>query len=290
MNNPSLSRNTRLLCLFVMAVVGMSVLQAKPDNKLAPAEVVAKHLESIGSAEARARVNGIMIKGTCVVTIRLGGKGQVDGQAIMASQGSLNLINMTFDSPAYPGDSLKFDGKKFTASQFKPGARTAFGAFFVQYDIIFKEGLIGGVLSTAWPLLDLKQKNPKLEYAGLKTIGGKQLHALKYTPRKGSDLKIALFFDSETFQHVRTEYEQTIYTSDQQRIGTGSTQRSSNARISVVEEFSDFKPESGLNLPHTYKFELSVESETRPALVDWVFNLTSFKFNEPMDAKEFSGL
>lgn len=273
-----------------MAVVGMSVLQAKPDNKLAPAEVVAKHLESIGSAEARARVNGIMIKGTCVVTIRLGGKGQVDGQAIMASQGSLNLINMTFDSPAYPGDSLKFDGKKFTASQFKPGARTAFGAFFVQYDIIFKEGLIGGVLSTAWPLLDLKQKNPKLEYAGLKTIGGKQLHALKYTPRKGSDLKIALFFDSETFQHVRTEYEQTIYTSDQQRIGTGSTQRSSNARISVVEEFSDFKPESGLNLPHTYKFELSVESETRPALVDWVFNLTSFKFNEPMDAKEFSGL
>jgi hypothetical protein len=296
MNSPVFNRATRLFCFFVLAGLGMSALQAKPDNKLTPAEVVAKHLESIGSAEARARVHGVMIKGTCVITIRQGGNGQVGGQAIMASQGSLNLINMTFDSAAYPGDSLKFDGKKFTASQFRPGARTPLAQFFVDYDILFKEGLVGGALSSSWPLLDLQQKNPKLEYAGLKKIGGRQLHALKYTPRKGSDLKITLFFDAETFQHVRTEYEQTIFVTVQQRIQGGggsapttSGARASNARINAYEEFSDFKPEGGLNLPHTYKFELAIQSETRPALVDWVFSLASFRFNEPMEAKEFSG-
>lgn len=295
MNNPIFNRAPKLLCFFVLASVGMAALQAKPDNKLAPAEVVARHLESIGSAEARARVHSMMIKGNCLLTVRLGGKGQVDGQAIMASQGSSNLINMTFDSPAYPGDSLKFDGKKFTASQFKPGSRTNLAQFFVNNEVIVKEGLVGGTLSASWPLLDLQEKNPKLEYAGLKNIGGKQLHALKYTPRKGSDLKITLFFDAETFQHVRTEYQQTVYSTEQRRIGGGggtmpgaSAQRSANARIEAYEEFSDFKPESGLNLPHTYKFDLSVQSETRPALVDWVFNLASFRFNEPLDAKDFS--
>jgi hypothetical protein len=283
-----------IFCLFVLVNVGIIALQAKPDNKLTPAEVVAKHLESIGSAEDRARIRGIMTKGTCIITIRQGGNGQIGGHMVMASQGNSNLINMTFDSPAYPGDSLRFDGKKFTASQYKPGSRTPLAQFFLDHDTIFKEGLAGGTLSASWPLLDLLQKNPKLEYAGLKKIGAKQLHSLKYTPRKGSDLKITLFFDSDTFQHVRTEYERTIYATEQRKIGAGpglpgaTTQRASNARITAYDEFSDFRVEGGLNLPHTYKFSLQIESETNPALIDWVFALTSFKFNEPMTPSEFS--
>ena len=81
----------------------MSALQAKPDNKLTPADVVARHLESIGSAEARARVHSMMLKGNCLLTVRQGGNGQVDGHVLMASQGNQNLINMVFDSAAYPG-------------------------------------------------------------------------------------------------------------------------------------------------------------------------------------------
>lgn len=294
MNSPAFNRATKLLCFFVLASMGMAALQAKPDNKLTPAEVVAKHIESIGPAEARARVHGTRIKGTCVLTVKLGGSGQSAGQVLMASLGNLNLINMALDSdsPSW----VKFDGNKTTVSQFRPGRRTSLEQFFAAYDVIVNEGLIGGTLSESWPLLNLQQKNPKLEYAGLKKIGGMQLHALRYTLRKASDLKITLFFDPETFQHVRTEYEQTIYVTVQQRIqgGGGSAPttagaRASNAHLNAHEEFSDFKPESGLNLPHTYKFELSIQSEVRPAQIDWVFTLTNFRFNEPMEAQEFSG-
>jgi len=56
-----------------------------------------------------------------------------------------------------------------------------------------------------------------------------------------------------------------------------------HTRIEAYEEFTDFKVEGGLNLPHTYKFHLSIQSEVRPALVDWVFNLTDFAFNVPFD-------
>ncbi len=283
---------TKILFVFTLAGISMCPLQAKANQKLAPVELIAKHLEAIGPAEARARARGMKIKGTCLLTVRQGGRGQVEGQTIMASQGGRNMINMNFDSSAYPQESLKFDGKDFTANQFRPGLRTSLAQFFLTNDVLFKEGIVGGILSASWPLLNLQDKNPKLEYAGLKKVGGKQMHALKYIPRKGSDLKITLFFDAETFQHLRSEYERTIYTTDQQRIGGGggalpspSSQRSSNARINAVEEFSDFRSEGGLNLPHTYKFELSIQSEVRPALVDWTFKLTDFNFS---DVQEFN--
>jgi hypothetical protein len=63
-------------------------------------------------------------------------------------------------------------------------------------------------------------------------------------------------------------------------------QQASAARIDAYEEFSDFKSEEGLNLPHTYKFGLTIQSETRPAIVDWIFNLTGFSFKSPVEFKE----
>jgi hypothetical protein len=280
----------KTLVSLILACIIVSVMQARPDNKLTPAEVISKHLESIGSAEARARAHGTRIKGSSVVSVKLCGEGQVEGQALLASQGPASLINLKFETPEYPYELLRFDGKKFIASPFKPGARTCLAQFFQDNEVIFKEGLAGGILSESWPLLKVEEKNPKLEYSGLKKIDGRELHALRYTPKKGSEMKIMLYFDPRTFQHVRTEYSQILYANEQRRIGApsgsampGPNQMASNARVEAYEEFSDFKLESGLNLPHTYKFHLSVQSELRPALVDWVLTLTEFSFNVPFD-------
>ena len=141
--------------------------------------------------------------------------------------------------------------------------------FFAENEEIVREGLVGGVLSESWPLLNLQEKNPKLEYAGMKKIDGRQVHAIKYRPRKGSELNITLFFDAETFQHVRTEYERTVYSTAQHensrpsagRLPSASEARGAPQRLTVYEAFSDFKTEGGLNLPHVYKFELSVQSD-----------------------------
>lgn len=289
------SRMRRLLLLLFIGIVAAAP-QARPaDEKLAPADLVAKHLDSIGSAEARTRSRGTLIKGSAQVTVKLCGEGQVDGEVSLRSQGPMNLVSLNFNTPAYPFELLLFDGKKFSASQFKPGSRTCLAQFFLTNDALFKEGLVGGTLSESWPLLNLADKNPKLEYAGLKKIGDRQLHALKYTPRKGSDLKITLYFQPDTFRHVRSEYSRTIYASEQRRIAGGGPnlppeqqQQASAARIDAYEEFADFKPEGGLNLPHTYTFHLSIQSETRPAVVDWVFNLTTFAFDAPLNPAEFT--
>ena len=126
-------------------------------------------------------------------------------------------------------------------------------------------------------------------------MDNRQVHAIKYRPRKGSELNITLFFDAETFQHVRTEYEKTVYSTAQQRIASGgggglpaaTEAQSAPQRLKVYEAFSDFKMEGGLNLPHVYKFELSVQSNIRPLLLSWTINLTEFTFNAPVDPSEF---
>jgi hypothetical protein len=280
----------KTIFLLILAGILVSAPHANPDTKLTPAELVAKHLESIGSAEARARVNSTRIKGACTVAVKLCGEGQVEGQAVMGSQGKANFIDMNFETPGYPFERLRYDGKDFSASQFKPGSRTCLGQFFLTHEVLFKEGLMGGTLSDSWALLNVEERNPKLEYSGLKKIEGQELHALRYSPKKGSDLKIMLYFDPQTFQHVRTEYSEVIYATEQRRIAGGGgglpsaqRQQATNARIEAYEEFSDFKEEAGLKLPHTYKFHLSIQSDVRPAIVDWVFNLTDFGFNVPAE-------
>jgi hypothetical protein len=283
---------------FSLAILAFAIfcsVQAKADAKLTPAEVIAKHLESIGSAEARARVRGTQIKGNASVTVRQCGEGQVDGQVLIGSSGKMNLIDMKFDTPAYPYEQLRFDGKSLHVSQFRPGSRTCLGQFFLSHDDVFKEGLVGGTLTEAWPLLDVGERNPKLEYSGLKKVGDKQLHAIKYTPRKGSDVKIILFFEPETFRHVRTEYNRVVYASEQRKIGgapgqlpPASIQSAAPARVEAYEVFSDFKEEAGLNLPHTYKFHLQIQSELHPAVIDWNFDLSSFTFNAPLDPSAFT--
>ncbi|HKR12534.1 MAG TPA: hypothetical protein VJT15_10780 [Pyrinomonadaceae bacterium] len=294
MNTPLLNSARLLLPLVVLVAVGICIRPAQADDKLTPVELVAKHLESIGAAEARARVNGTRIKGDATVTVKLCGEGQVDGQVTMASHDAANLINMSFDMAAYPHEAMRYDGKKLTVSQLRPGTRTCLANFFLNHEVMFKEGLVGGVLSESWPLLNVQERNPKLEYGGLKKAGDKEVHVLKYNPRKGSDLKITLYFDAASFRHVRTDYSRTIYATEQRRIAPGgpnlppaTNQQASAARIEAREEFADFKEEAGLNLPHTYKFYLSIQSETRPAIVDWVFSLKEYAFTSPAGAAEF---
>ena len=295
MTPPVLNKVRLLLPVLLLTATVVCILPARADDKLKPEDLVAKHLDSIGTTEARARVNGTKIKGACSVAVRLCGEGQIEGQVLMASTDAANLINMNFEISTYAQEALRFDGKKFATSQLRPGSRTCLAQFFLENEVLFKEGLVGGVLSESWSLLSLAERNPKLEYSGLKKIGDKQLHALKYNPRKGSDVKIVLYFDPQTFRHVRSDYARTVYASEQRRIAGGGpglppaqNQQATPTRIEAYEEFADFKDESGLNLPHTYKFHLSIQSEVRPAVVDWVFTLNDFSFTSPLDAAEFT--
>lgn len=253
-------------------------------QKLTVEEVVARHLDSIGSAEARASIKSRVIQGASLATMRIGGSGQARGGAVMASQGQMSLIGIIFGPQDYSNEKAAYDGKRLTLGEL-PGMRTNLGAFFVSHDSVFKEGLVGGTLSSAWPLLNLSDRDPKLKYAGTKKIDGRQVHLVEYEPRRGGNLDILLFFDAETFQHVRTEYKRDIVAPTVTQPDKAARQKETHIRFR--EDFSDFRAEGGLVLPHTYKIQLSFDREASPMLQDWVLTLSQFLFNKELDVKQF---
>jgi hypothetical protein len=247
--------------------------------------IVSRHLDGLGRAETRNPNRSRIAGGSSLMTIRTGGRGQGIGPALIASQGDRVLLKAEFDSAAYPMEKLGFDGKRLYARPYAPGARSPLAGFLLSHPTTFSEGLIGGTLSSAWPLLDLSSRKAKLENDGTEKIAGRRTYRLKYIPHQGSELKIKLFFDAENFHHVRTEYERSIAAPIGATPGQSVSQR--EIRYKLIESYSDFRAEGALTLPHTYNLQFSVFRLNDPLLLDWTISLTKFTFDYPIQTKEF---
>lgn len=260
--------------------------RARGAEKMKPEEVVAKHLEAVGAPETRASITSRVITGEVVASFRAPSLGQVAGRAALVSKDEKHALGMVFDGVAnYPQDKVGFDGEDVSTSFLRPGARSTLGEFLMTNKSVVKQGLVGGVLSQAWPLFTLEAKKPKLEYSGTKKVGERPAHVLKYLPRGGSDLNVTLFFDAETFQHVRTEYARTL--AAQMGANPNASARQQESRYRMIEDFSDFRKEGGLTLPHRYKLGLEITLPGNSYKMDWEMTLASFAYNQRIDPATF---
>ena len=275
----------RLMLLVIPLIFCQVVAQTPEAEKITPEQLIAKHLDSIAPAQKREAIHSRIISGTSFVEFLTVPKGQAAGRAVLASEPTKHLIGLSFNNPVYPKEGFGFNGNSFIAAFVTPGVRSSLGSFLMQHDLIFKQGLMGGTLSSAWVLQNLQGKTATLSYAGLKKIDKRMLHELKYSPR-GSDLQISLYFDEATFQHVRTEYRRLIAAETGDRSYSNVTARES--RYKLVEEFSDFKPEQGLTLPHKYKINFSADTQSGTFLAQWTLTLTTFTFNEKIDPAAYN--
>ena len=273
-----------LACLLVLAAAapGMRALAA---DKLKPEEVVAKHLDALGKAEARATARGRLAVGTVTLTLHTPSTGHMGGRAVMASEGAKHMIGMAFEDSRYPQEKVGYDGDDVTTSFVRPGVRSTLGDFLMSNKVIVKSGLLGGALSGAWPLLNLSERKAKLEYGGETKVGDRRAYELKYRPEGGSDLRISLFFDAQNFQHLRTEYTRVI--SSPMTAGPNAPPSQNETRYKMAEEFSDYREEGGLTLPHGYVIRLEFLTQRGSFKADWQFSLTQFLFNQQLAPDSF---
>jgi hypothetical protein len=283
MNGSRFSNVAFLVVALGVICFGASTNSPPATDKIKIDDLLARHLQSIGPEKNR--TSSRIIAGTSQVIFRTAPSGQAIGKAVLASDGLKALIGMSFPSPIYPREQLSFDGTTFTAAFATPGNRSVLGNFLMVNEIIFKQGLMGGTLSSAWPLLDLSTRKAQLEYVGTKKIDDRVLHEVKYVSRGTTDVKITLYFSEDKFEHVRTEYERVVPAPMGDRSYTNVEAR--EGRYKMVEEFSLFKPENGLNLPHIYTIKLSVDTVNGTFLADWTIKLTNFEFNQKIDPSAF---
>jgi hypothetical protein len=281
-----LKRLRTLFCLFVF----LSIAFAKDDMSVG--ELVKKHVNSIGTEQARAGVKSRVVQGSLRFHILTGGAGYQDGKQVLVSEGNKLVSLLKLPNPSYHGERFVSDGRNTEEAQIRPGVWSELGDFVRVHNEILTEGLWGGSLSTAWAIANLEDRHANLHYDGLKKMDGRELHRLTYKPSKGSDLEIQLYFDPDTFRHVLTTYSLTI----SPHIGRtdASTAGAQFTRYLLEERFSDFKEVDKLTLPGRWdlKFNYDVPLGTsmvasHSAQIEFESTETDVANNIPVDPKNF---
>jgi hypothetical protein len=236
-----------------VALAGLAVTSAPAGDKPKAEEVVAKHLEAVGSSDARAALKSLNVEGNFFEKFLMGGAGQSGGPFAMVSTGHKLIMQAKFNMPDYPGESYGFDGEKKTIGYIVPGQRSQLEDFINYNPEIIQDGLLGGTLTTAWPLYDWQDRKARIDVDGLKKVDGKELLRVTYHPRHGGgDLKIYLFFDPETFRHVKTIYTQQIQASTGTSSDRGTLQGAgggAGGNLTLEEDFGGFAKINNLMLP-----------------------------------------
>jgi len=276
------SRFSALLC-FAMISFPLSLHAAdfKPD------EVVAKHLEALGSPQARADLKSRVVQGGTTYRVLVGGSGAIDGKFVFASEAQKSNFLFKINASGFRGEQFICDGNKVSvAGTYTDKTRSEFGEFVLVEDVVLRENLLGGAWSSGWPLLDVEGRKAKLHAEGMKKVDGKDLLALRYQPKKSTDLDIFLYFDPRTFQHVMTVYKMSPRTS----IEGGETAQSGkqSRRYQMEERFSEFQTTDGLTLPSRYDLRYTIETENGfTKTVEWEVKASNIMNNQSVDPRSF---
>lgn len=254
-------------------------------QKMKAEDVVAKHLDSIATAEKRAEIKSMIAVGEVTVNYITQKNQSAQGRIVLASSGDKNFVGMNLNAADYPLEKFSFDGKKAKVAYVRVGFRSILGNFIASNDLLLEESLLGGTLSSSWSLLNLSDKKAKLSHSGTKKIDGKEVYAIDYSVKNGGGIDITLYFDKTTFHHVRSEYKRIASAG----MGTDPNQSSKfiETRLKVTEDFSDFKEENGITLPHTYSINYSVSGQRGTTEIEWKSNINEFAFNQNMTDSMF---
>jgi hypothetical protein len=285
-----------LLCLSLF-VAQQQKTYANSNEEMTAEKLVDAHVKSIGSSALLAKVQSRSFVGSANVDFILGNTGNLKGNSMFVSQGSNLAIALIYGDTNYPGEYFAYDGKAVTVNHIKPGQKSPIADFLFRFNKIMKGGFLGGTLSASWPLLDIKNKNVDMKYRKTK-IDGIERHELEYHPRDGfGDMKIRMYFDLTTFQHVRTEYR--VRHRDDASVGNSANfdsmgdrnmtigQNRGETYYTLVEKFENYKKVGGLMLPHRYILEYSMEG-AGSFIANWTLNVIKWGFNaQNLDPKIF---
>jgi hypothetical protein len=273
----------------VLSVVLCTVSCALPlsaGDSLTAEDVLAKHLASIGTPEARAGVKSRVVQGSANFKIIVGGGGEILGTTGMVSEGRKQRFVLKFQQN-YRGENFLYNGDKVSIGFSNADqTRSGFASLVYAQDAILREGLFGGVLSTGWALLDVPGRKAKLTYDGLKKVDGRELHRLTYQPHKGTDLKIQLFFDPETFHHVMTVYLLEVGNNVGKTILDSPNLKAD--RTTLEERFDGFTTVEGITLPNHWTFQYTRELPSgTTAIFNWDLKEDNIQQNVTLDPRNF---
>lgn len=273
----------RLVPFLVAAFLLLSAAGASAQD-LKPADIIKRHLDAMGTAETRSAMKNHIATGISSFASKLPNK-KTAGKVVIASQDRDLMVIASFASEEYPFEKIGYFNGSASLPHVTAGARSPLGAFIADHPTMLSSGLFGGSISVGWAFRDEAFKG-RLSGGGTKKVDGRKAYVIDYfPPTNSSEYTIKLFFDAETFHHVRTEYKHQIAAKP---ADFGKESRQTWVNLTVTEKFADHKPVDGMTLPHTYKISYLTDSNNGLYEYDWGFTITNYYFNKTLKPDFFT--
>lgn len=282
----------RLLPISIFLLALSSTCAARDEAQVS--DLVKKHLDSIGTEQARSATKNRAAEGTLQFRV-LNSGGTQDGKMVLVSEGNKLVSLLKLPNPSYHGERFVSDGKSVSVANITPGTYSSLGAFIKSHTEVLTEGLWGGTLSTAWALANVGDRHAKLQDLGLKKVDGKELHQLRYSPSKRSDLEIQLYFEPETGRHVMSSYSLTI----SPQMGTSELENAKQqpTHYLLEERFADFNQSNGVWLPGRWTIQFTADVPQDPnhpvlnraqtTISEFAVTVNSISHNVTLDPRNF---
>jgi hypothetical protein len=249
-------------------------------------EIIAKHIQSIANKDKLDSVTSRIAAGVSEFESKLPSK-KTTGKAIIVGEGKNLMFVASFASTEYPFEKIGYFSGKQSLPLIPGGSRSPLGSFIAEHPSMLEEGLFGGVIALNWAPFNIKPDSSKIKLEGSKKVSGRDCYVLNYFSGSSgsSNFSIRLFFDKETFSHLRTEYRHVI---PPQSVPSGILGTQTGLEQKVVEEFDDLRSEDGLTLPHRYKISYLTSSNSGTYEWIWGINITQYVFNQKLAENFFT--
>jgi hypothetical protein len=262
---------------------------ANADSELTPEKLIAGHIKSIGGPSILSSVKSRAFIGSTDVEFVQGMSGSIkNGVSSFVSDGKKLQIILKYGELNYPEEYIAYNGIEVSVGYISPGQRSPLADFFYRFNSVMKKGFVGGTLSLAWPLLDTEEIQSRLKYKKV-TVEGRELHRLEWPMYLLGNIRIKMYFEPDTFRHVRTDYAVRIQ--EDVAVSTGYDIMSKGiipeSIYTLIERFDNYKTVSGMTLPHKYSIEYSIEGQGHSFIGHWTINAQKWIFNRTFDEMIF---
>jgi hypothetical protein len=265
-------RMTRVCAAAALLAAGAMVPAITAAQKMTPEELVKLHIQGLTAGVVAPPEQAREVKGTVSAITPARAAGLLPGTFTLSSGATGSRLIMRFDTDRYEGEAFTLERGKVDIANADPrnGSRSAIGNFLARNLVIVSEGLLGGTLNTRWPLLDVAGRRPRMNYDGLKTLGGRDLHRLRYRAKDNQgSLEVELYFDPATYRHVASVYS----SSQAQALGATieSSSQQSDQYYRIEERFGRFEQIGTLTLPKSWSIRFERAGNTAN---EWKYDLT----------------
>lgn len=264
-----------LLSVIIVFTFSSVVLAADAKQTMTGAEVVAKHIAAVGGKVALAKFKSRVAIGT----VRK--ESEPDANMAIVSEAP-NRVSAIYVFTNYNWQ-LTYDGAK---SIFRPLVSKDASVVESKQREMLATGAMFNSISLYNLLTDDRPGEVKFEAKGTKKV--KERPAYVVEAKIGKAPSVLLYFDTETFMWVRTDYGRATFTKSMGTFTNDVVQHGEDqTEVDFYFETSDFKEVDGIKLP--FRFEQVVASPIiRQKRVGTIIGtITEYKHNIPIDPKMF---